>query len=115
MVWKPRVGDRRLRPRFDVVGPLQGTATVTEHVVLRDVSPRGVRFESSHPVVPGAIVEARVENAGQAVETTLQVRHVRLASGASDVYIVGAEMIGPDEAALESAAELLTADSGDRS
>ena len=45
-----KMGDRRIRPRFDIVGDLWGTLETVLRLPLRNVEPRGALIHSHVPL-----------------------------------------------------------------
>jgi hypothetical protein len=91
---KRRLGDRRLRPRFEIVGELWGTLEVALEVVMKNVGIGGALFESHIPLAAQSI--HRLIWKADERETAVQVRvcHVRpIASAAGERYLIGIEFL----------------------
>lgn len=88
-----RLGDRRTKPRYDVVGSLSGTLEAVLRLPLANVSPRGALFESHIPLPPGSVHRLAFECDGHAGAVDVKVRHVRSEQCADGEvkYLIGAE------------------------
>ena len=93
---KRRIGDRRLKSRFEIVGDLWGTMETTATLVVRNLGPRGALLESSVSLAPDSMhwVHAFVD--GEAQPLRFRVRHA--IGGASDgPYLIGVEFVVVNE------------------
>lgn len=113
-----RLGDRRSRPRFEIVGELPGTLEALVPLQVRNVGLTGALMESPVRLQAGSI--HRLACNVQGVEATLDVRvcHVRAATAGhgEPTYLLGVEFVtsqplltavierwlaaGPDESSL---------------
>lgn len=71
-----RVGDRRLRPRFEVVGDLWGTLGVVEPLPIVNISAGGALIECERPWPVGAVHAVLVGNGKEVGRAEICVRHV---------------------------------------
>jgi hypothetical protein len=106
MNWQQRGGDRRDSIRFEVLGPLRGTAASTQHVQLRNVGPGGALIESHWPLPIGARVSLKLTPGALEDQIEARIRHI--SSQASIGYLVGVEFVGPDAAVHERLETLLS-------
>ena len=88
---KRRLGDRRARPRFEIVGDLWGTIDVVVGLPLVNVGRGGALVHSSVPLATESVHQVSIDCDGQPTQTSVQVRHVRPVLGADgrEQYLVG--------------------------
>ena len=72
-----RFGDRRTRPRFEILGPLWGTLETVEPLRLVNLSPGGALIESTLPLAVDSVQRIRVNWDGEAVDQQVRVLHRR--------------------------------------
>jgi hypothetical protein len=113
-----RLGDRRGRPRFEIVGQLWGALESVEPLHLHNLSRGGALIESRLPLQPESIHRLRFAYRGQVSDLQARVRHITPLSTASlhDRFLVGVEFISVPPAALSQIDRLVAAnlDSPDR-
>ena len=73
---KKRIGDRRARPRFEIVGILTGTLETWQHLRLLNLAAGGALVEASTPLLLGSRVNGRVIVHGQARDIKAVVSRV---------------------------------------
>jgi PilZ domain-containing protein len=97
------MGDRRLRPRFDVVGQLAGTLDASVSMALRDVGRGGAQVESLVQLPTGSLHRATFNCDGIEAAVQVCVRHVKpvFASTGEQRYLIGVEFVSPSAAVLE--------------
>jgi hypothetical protein len=91
---KRRLGDRRLRPRFEIVGELWGSLETSLPLSLRNVGEGGALFESLVPFATDS--SHRLSWAYEEQQTVVQVRvsHVRPIETTDGMrYLVGIEFL----------------------
>jgi hypothetical protein len=92
---KRRLGDRRIRPRFEIVGELWGTLETVLRLPLRNVGTGGALFESHVPLAVESIhrLTWKCEDRDTAVQ--VRVRHVQPIESADGErsYLVGIEFL----------------------
>lgn len=71
------MGDRRLKPRFEVVGDLGGTLDTVVTLSLRDAGRGGVLADSPVPLTTGALHRVTFFCDGMQSAAQVLVRHVR--------------------------------------
>jgi len=88
---KRRLGDRRGRPRFEIVGELWGTLDTVIGLPLVNVGKGGALVQSSIPLPPDSIHHVSIDCDGQPTHTSVQVKHVRPVVGVDgrEHYLVG--------------------------
>lgn len=72
---KKRLGDRRSRPRFDVVGNLVGQVDAWQSLDALNLGSGGALVESQLPLAPGIRLDARVSMSGGRYQLRAQVCH----------------------------------------
>jgi hypothetical protein len=100
---KRRLGDRRGRPRFEIVGDLWGTLDTVIELPLLNVGHGGALVQSSTPLAPESVHHVALNCEGQATPTSVQVRHVRPVTGSDGQqhYLIGLSFLSMP-AALEA-------------
>jgi hypothetical protein len=74
---KRRLGDRRGRPRFEIVGDLWGTLDTVVGMPLVNIGRGGALVQSAVPLTPESVHHVALSCEGQHTPTSIQVRHVR--------------------------------------
>jgi hypothetical protein len=97
------MGDRRQRPRFDVVGQLAGTLDAAVSMALRDVGRGGAQVESYVQLASGSLHRATLACDGIEAAVQVCVRHVKpvVSSTGEQRYLIGLEFVSPSPAVLE--------------
>ena len=90
-----RLGDRRGRPRFEIVGELWGTLDAVVGMPLVNVGRGGALVRSSVPLTPESEHHVSVACGGEQAPANVKVRHVRTVVGndGRDLYLIGLEFI----------------------
>lgn len=88
---KRRLGDRRGRPRFEIVGDLWGTLDTVIGMPLINVGRGGALVQSSVPLTPESVHHVALSCDGQQTPASVQVRHVRPITGSDgrQHYLIG--------------------------
>lgn len=73
---KKRIGDRRRRPRFEIVGTLTGTLETWQRFQLVNLAAGGALIESQTALVPGSRINGRVMICDQLRDVRATVRRV---------------------------------------
>ena len=112
-----KFGDRRLRPRFDIVGDLWGTLETVLALPLKNVSRGGVMLESHLPLPAGSVHRITFRSQGEDISTSVCVRHVRpeSADGGEPRFLIGAEFIAAPPTLLNQIDQWLVSGYGDMS
>jgi hypothetical protein len=92
---KRRIGDRRGKPRYDVVGELWGTLEMAVRLTVRNASPAGALLESRVPLAPDSVHLLRLSGDERDTATRVQVRHVNPAATGGSTYLIGVEFLSP--------------------
>ena len=91
-----KFGDRRGRPRFDIVGDLWGTFETVLTLPLKNVSRGGALVESHVPLAAESVHRMTFRSQGEDLATDVRVRYVRplAAAGAGGGrFLIGLEFI----------------------
>jgi hypothetical protein len=90
---KRRIGDRRHKTRFEIVGDLWGTMETTARLTIRNLGPRGALLESPVALAPESLhwVHALID--GEAQPLRFRVRHAAGDSSSSGPYLIGVEFV----------------------
>lgn len=97
------VGDRRLKPRFEIVGDLAGTLEAVVPLALRDAGQGGVLADSPLPLPIGSEHHLRLLADGMHATAQGIVRHVRsvTVSTGEERYLIGFEFAGENASMKE--------------
>ena len=98
-----KIGDRRIRPRFDIIGDLWGTLETVLQLPLRNVS-RGGALIHSHVALPSQSVHRLAFNAdGHDVSVPVRVSHVdtQVSADGERTYLIGVEFLAMQPALLD--------------
>lgn len=92
---KRRLGDRRGRPRFEIVGDLWGTLETVVGMPLRNIGRGGGLVQSSVPLALESVHHVAVTCDGVQAPASVRVRHVRpmVGSDGRDYYLIGLEFL----------------------
>lgn len=89
---KRRIGDRRGRARFEIVGTLTGTVETLRRLPIRNVSSGGALLDTRVPFAPGSRISGRISLHGVGREVRGEVRHITtLVARDESRYLVGVE------------------------
>ena len=81
---KKRIGDRRGRERFEIVGVLTGTLETWSRSLIRDVGAGGALIDSAIPLPQGSRISGRLSLMGQSRDVRAEVRHITTLPDRSD-------------------------------
>ena len=97
-----RLGDRRGRPRFEIVGELWGTLDAVVGMPLVNIGRGGALVESPVPLAPQSVHHVAVTCDGQPTPASVQVRHVNAVVGPDgrNRYLIGLEFLSVPSALL---------------
>jgi len=90
-----KLGDRRVRPRYDIVGDLWGTVQTRLRLPLHDVGPGGALLECRVPLEAESVHRLVFDCDGAEAATQVRVRHVRPTQSlrGERVYLIGVEFL----------------------
>jgi hypothetical protein len=97
--------DRRGSVRFEVVGPVHGTAVSDRYVQIHNVSAGGALIESHWPLPIEARVSLKLTPGALEDSIETYVRHIARLSQTS--YLIGLEFINHDPALLKRLRDLV--------
>jgi hypothetical protein len=89
---KRRIGDRRLKSRFEIVGDLWGTIETTATLVVRNLGLRGALLESPIALALDSMHWVHAFIDGEAQPLQFRVRHARDES-LNGQYLIGVEFV----------------------
>jgi hypothetical protein len=92
---RQRLGDRRGRPRFEIVGELWGTLDTVIAMPLRNIGRGGALVESAVSLPALAVHHVAVNCEGEQTSASVRVRHVQSTIGVDgrDRYLIGFEFL----------------------
>ena len=103
---KRRIGDRRSKPRFEIVGDLWGSIDMTTTLLVQNLSRGGALIESPLPLTPESMHWVTAVADGQPHVVQIRVRHSTPAAApvGQSRYLIGVEFLrlspGVEEAIL---------------
>ena len=97
------MGDRRIRPRFDIVGDLWGSLETVLRLPLRNVSRGGALIHSHVPLPSQSIHRLAFNSDGQDVSVPVRVSHVdtQVSADGERTYLIGVEFLSLQPALVE--------------
>lgn len=109
-----RLGDRRGRPRFDIVGDLWGNLEVFLHLPMRNVGPGGALLQSQSSLAPDSVHRLTLKLEGRDFTAEAKVRHVRGVTGedGEPSFLIGVEFVSPNPQLMSLLAQLASAGEG---
>jgi len=72
---KRRIGDRRGKPRFEIIGDLWGSVDVSASLSVLNLGRGGALLEASMPLAPESVHGVMVVTDDESQAVTLRVRH----------------------------------------
>jgi len=91
---KRRIGDRRGKPRFEIIGELWGSVDVSASLTVVNLGRGGALLESNVPLAPETVHAALVVTEEESHHVTLRVRHSTPdARTAQRRYLTGVEFV----------------------
>ena len=90
-----KIGDRRIRPRFDIVGDLWGSLETVLQLPLRNVSRGGALIHSHVPLPSQSVHRLAFNSDGQDVSVPVRVSHVdtQMSADGERTYLIGVEFL----------------------
>lgn len=110
-----KLGDRRNRPRFDIVGDLWGSLETVLRLPLRNVGRGGALIHSHVPLPSDSVHRLTFQSDGQDVSTEVRVRHVHteVSADGERTYLIGVEFMAAHPALLQQIERWLAANEGE--
>lgn len=100
-------GDRRSRVRFEVFGAFWGTFDAGDAVRVHNLNHHGALIEANQPLAVESVQSVCLMLDGQPAVADARVRHLKLASGSGDRYLVGVEFVSAPTAFIEAVDRLM--------
>jgi hypothetical protein len=90
-----KLGDRRSRPRYDIVGDLWGTLETVLRLPLRNVGAGGALIESHVALPAESIHRLTFSYDGQDASTQVRIRHVKpaISMDGERTFLMGVEFL----------------------
>lgn len=110
-----KLGDRRIRPRFDVVGELWGTLEAMMPLSVRNVGRGGALMESRAPLPADSVHRLLFRSNGEDIWTDVRVRYVAPHTSDSDDprFLIGLEFMSTHPVLVEQIDRWLMESLGD--
>jgi hypothetical protein len=91
---KRKIGDRRAKPRFEIVGDLWGSVDTSISLKLRNLGRGGALLESPLPLERDSVHRVTAVAAGVPYQVQMRVRHaLPAATHAGSRYLIGVEFL----------------------
>ena len=99
---KRRTGDRRTRPRFEIVGELWGTLETVLRLPLQNVSRGGALIHSHVPLPSHSVHRLAFQADGQSLSVPVRVSHVapQVSADGEQTYLIGVQFLSVQPALL---------------
>ncbi len=108
-----RLGDRRVKPRFEFVGQLWGALETAEPLRLCNLGRGGALLEARFAMQVDTVHRLRIASGAGASELQARVRHVTVSpEEATPRYLIGLEFLALPPAAVEHIEQLMAANAG---
>ena len=90
-----KMGDRRIRPRFDIVGDLWGSLETVLRLPLKNVSRGGALIHSHVPLPTESVHRIALYADGQELSVPVRVSHVeeQVSADGERTYLIGVQFI----------------------
>ena len=110
-----KIGDRRIRPRFDIVGDLWGTLETVLRLPLTNISRGGAAIHSHVPLPFESVHRLAFLCDGQELSVPVKVSHVdaKVSSDGERTYVIGVEFLSVQPALLDQIDRWFTAGTGE--
>jgi PilZ domain len=114
-VVRRKLGDRRVRSRYDIVGDLWGTLETALRLPLKNVGRGGALIHSHVPLAPESIYKLTFESDGQEVSAPVRVCHVKtqVSADGERTFLIGVEFVSAQPAVLEQVERWMVAGNGE--
>ena len=98
-----KMKDRRIGPRFDIVGDLWGTLETVLRLPLKNVSRGGALIHSHVPLPSQSVHRLAFHSDGQDLSGPVRVSHVdtQVSADGERTYLIGVEFLSAQPALLE--------------
>jgi hypothetical protein len=90
-----KLGDRRIRPRFDIVGDLFGTLETVLRLPVRNIGRQGALIHSHVALPIESVHRLTFQSEGQDVTADVRVRHVEseMTVDGEQAFLIGVEFV----------------------
>jgi hypothetical protein len=111
MTTRKRLGDRRNRVRYEIVGQLWGSLETFEPMEVHNISQGGALLETRIPLTADSVQRLRLSAQEQTLDLQARVAHVsqRQDVTAPENFLVGVQFLGLPPAAAEYVSGFVTA------
>jgi hypothetical protein len=109
------MGDRRIRPRFDIVGDLWGSLESVLRLPLKNVSRGGALIHSHVPLALQSVHPLALHADNQELSVPVRVSHVdpRTSADGERTYFIGVEFVSIQPVLAQLVDRLLVAGRGE--
>jgi hypothetical protein len=91
---KRRIGDRRAKPRFEIVGELWGSADIVTSLPVQNLGRGGALLDSPLPLAPDSVHWVTAIADGQPHMLQIRVRHsTSVWNREEHRYLIGVELV----------------------
>lgn len=113
---KHRLGDRRVRPRFEIVGELWGTLEMVLQLPLRNIGIGGALLQAHVPLALESIHRLNWKSEGRETDVQVRVCHVRPVGSADGErsYLIGIEFLSLNPLIVDQIHKWLAGGAGKR-
>lgn len=110
-----KIGDRRIRPRFDIVGELWGTLETVLRLPMKNVSRGGALIHSPVPLSADSVHSLALHAEGQAHSVQVRVSHVdtHVSREGHRSYLIGVQFLSAHPALVQLIEQWVAAGQGD--
>jgi hypothetical protein len=110
-----KMGDRRVRPRFDIVGDLWGSLESVLRLPLKNVSRGGALIHSHVPLPVQSVHRIAVHAGEQEISVPVRVSHVyqQVSADGERTFLIGVEFVSTQPALQQLVDRLLVAGQGE--
>ena len=104
-----RKSDRRSARRYETLGPMWGTVSLTRELVLRNIGRGGVQIESPCTLPLNSAHTVVLPFLREASPITARVRYAAPENGAARAFRIGLEFVAPPPAVVNEIDALVAA------
>ena len=110
-----KIGDRRTRPRFDIVGDMWGTLETVLQLPLSNISRGGAAIHSHVPLPFQSVHRLAFQCDGQELSVPVRVSHVdaKVSPDGERSYVIGVEFLSAQPALLDQIDRWFAAGNGE--
>jgi hypothetical protein len=112
LLGRRRGNDRRVPPRFEIVGDLWGTLDITRPVRVVNISMQGALIEIDRRWDIGSVHTVTIASGGDPCRGRMCVRHIREAGEREGSFLAGVEFLSVSPGMAGEIARWLAANGG---